>query len=64
MNEAEAADKLTRAAYYLMGRTNIWYDKVPNEYGDPVPGPTHQAVHLLCRLASDIRAEKGKNDGR
>jgi hypothetical protein len=56
-----AADKspdeiLRNAAHHLMDGTSIWYDRTTNEHGDPVWGPTYQAVTILCRMASDIRA--------
>ena len=47
---------LRRAAWHLMTQANIWYDKAPNEKGDLVPGPEYEAVKILCKLASDIRA--------
>lgn len=41
-----------------MDQTNIWYDRVPNEYGDMVFGPEYQAVRILFGLASDLRKER------
>ncbi len=47
---------LRNAAHHLMDGTNIWYDRTPNEHGDPVGGPTYQSVITLCKMVSDIRA--------
>jgi hypothetical protein len=48
---------LRHAAWYLMGLKSIWYDKASDQHGNPIPGPHYEAVTILCRLASEIRAE-------
>lgn len=53
----DVPNKLRRAAWHLMKQTSIWYDRVPDEHGNPVPGPEYQSVKLLCKMASDIQAE-------
>lgn len=51
------SDELLRnAAHHLMDHTNIWYDRRVDEKGNAVRGPIFDAVTILCRLASDIRA--------
>jgi hypothetical protein len=47
---------LRKDAHHMMDGTCIWYDRTANEHGDLVWGPTYQAVMILCKMASDIRA--------
>ena len=47
----DEAGRLNRAGWYLMRERSIWYDRVPNEYGDMVWGPYYEAVSILARLA-------------
>jgi hypothetical protein len=54
---AYAVRLLTDAGRYLMAEKDIWYDAVPNKHGQMVTGPHHQAVAILFRLASDLRAQ-------
>jgi hypothetical protein len=57
MSERSPDEILRKAAWYLMSVRSIWYDRVPDEHGNMVPGPHHEAVTVLCKLASDVRRE-------